>query len=319
MLPKVIVSSVIRGTEKGESHGGVYLVDLETDESVQVIDWNKHEIDWSGRGGERGLRGIALFGDEIYMAANDEIMVFDRDFHIKERISNSSLGDIHEIHIESNILVIASTKSNTIVSYDLATKQFERGHHFRFGDKRYWLYKRGMNLFPRVEPFDPNVPQKFAPEGPDSLHINNVHLLGGVIHFSGSRLRHLYALENGRLSVYAKVPFSAHNARPFHDQVLIADTGSKQAALLDKRGNYIRRFPVQMYNREELLMSHLSRLVAQQGFARGLEYHPDGYLIVGSSPATVNLFDFASAEKVKAINLSKDIRNTIHGLAIVRA
>lgn len=59
-LPTVIASSVIRTSSQGESHGGLYLVDLETGSFEQVLDWNDGSISWEGRGAERGLRGIAV-------------------------------------------------------------------------------------------------------------------------------------------------------------------------------------------------------------------------------------------------------------------
>jgi hypothetical protein len=37
---KLVTTSVVRGSHQGESHGGVYLIDLEAREVRQVIDWN---------------------------------------------------------------------------------------------------------------------------------------------------------------------------------------------------------------------------------------------------------------------------------------
>ena len=57
-LPKFVATSVVRGSEKGQSHGGVYLIDFENQQVDQKIDWNSGDIDFSGRGWDRGLRGI---------------------------------------------------------------------------------------------------------------------------------------------------------------------------------------------------------------------------------------------------------------------
>jgi hypothetical protein len=73
-LPIVVLSSVIRSAHQGESHGGVYLVDMASGQVEQVLDWNRAEIDWEGRGGDRGLRGIAFHGDRLFLAASDEIL-----------------------------------------------------------------------------------------------------------------------------------------------------------------------------------------------------------------------------------------------------
>ena len=53
-LPAILCTTVVRSSHVGDSHGGVYLVDLETGKYEQKIDWNDGSIDWSGRGGGRG-------------------------------------------------------------------------------------------------------------------------------------------------------------------------------------------------------------------------------------------------------------------------
>ena len=64
-LPKLIATSVVRGSQKGESHGGVFTLDFEQQTVEQQVDWNTGEIDFSGRGADRGLRGICFDGDDI--------------------------------------------------------------------------------------------------------------------------------------------------------------------------------------------------------------------------------------------------------------
>ncbi len=73
----MIATSVVRATNQGESHGGVYLVDLLGGGFEQVIDWNEASISWEGRGADRGLRGIAFHEDRVLLAASDEIFVYD--------------------------------------------------------------------------------------------------------------------------------------------------------------------------------------------------------------------------------------------------
>ena len=79
---KLITTSVVRGSEQGESHGGVYLVDLEQQDVRQVIDWNTVDIDWQGRGWDRGLRGVAIHGNIVYIAASDELFAYTPDFKL---------------------------------------------------------------------------------------------------------------------------------------------------------------------------------------------------------------------------------------------
>jgi len=57
-LPTIIATSVVRGSQQGESHGGVYLVDFERQDARIMVDWNDSGIDFTGRGWDRGLRGL---------------------------------------------------------------------------------------------------------------------------------------------------------------------------------------------------------------------------------------------------------------------
>ena len=81
-LPKLVATSVVRGAQQGDSHGGIFTIDFDKQESVQHVDWNTGEIDFEGRGADRGLRGIAFDGDDIYVAASDELFCYDRNFRI---------------------------------------------------------------------------------------------------------------------------------------------------------------------------------------------------------------------------------------------
>lgn len=51
---KLVVTSVVRGAQQGDSHGGVYLIDLQDQTVEQKLDWNTVDIDWQGRGWDRG-------------------------------------------------------------------------------------------------------------------------------------------------------------------------------------------------------------------------------------------------------------------------
>ena len=52
-LPKLILTSVVRGSQQGESHGGIYTVDFELQQGEQNVDWNTSDIDFEGRGADR--------------------------------------------------------------------------------------------------------------------------------------------------------------------------------------------------------------------------------------------------------------------------
>ena len=91
-LPTVIASTVVRSAHQGESHGGVYIIDLEAGAVEQVITYDDPSISWEGRGGPRGLRGMAFYEDEVYLAASDEIFVYSKDFRLVGPFKNGYLS-----------------------------------------------------------------------------------------------------------------------------------------------------------------------------------------------------------------------------------
>ncbi len=130
-LPKIIATSVVRGSQQGESHGGVYLIDFEHQDARIMVDWNDSDIDFTGRGWDRGLRGIEFSGDEIFIAASDELFVYDQAFSIKRSYKNPFLKHAHEIYKFENLLFITSTGFDSLLVFDLERDEFTRGIHLR--------------------------------------------------------------------------------------------------------------------------------------------------------------------------------------------
>ncbi|KKM20693.1 hypothetical protein LCGC14_1642910 [marine sediment metagenome] len=130
-FPKVICSTVVRCARRGESHGKIYLVDLNTEKFQEVLDWKEDSISWKERGYDRGLRGIAINSDFIYVASSEKILVFDKTFSLLETIKGNYLKACHEIFIEENILYITSTRFNSILEYDLNSKSFIKGYYLK--------------------------------------------------------------------------------------------------------------------------------------------------------------------------------------------
>ena len=149
-LPVLIASSVIRSAHQGESHGGVYLVDMEAGTYDQVVDWNDMSINWQGRGADRGLRGIAFYNGLIYLAASDEIFVYDQQFKLIESFKNRYLQHCHEICIAGDTLYLSSTGFDSVLVFDLLSKKFVHAYCIRAKDAQGQF---SFNLF------DPNTEQ----------------------------------------------------------------------------------------------------------------------------------------------------------------
>jgi len=318
-LPTIIASTVVRSTHQGESHGGVYIIDLETESVEQVIAYDDRSISWEGRGGPRGLRGIAFYKDEVYLAASDEIFVYSKDFRLAESIRNEYLEHCHETYIIGDTLYITSTGRDSVLEYDLQTRSFTKGYYVWF--RRLTRYRNKLGLreianfrpVPRLRIFEPNSDE--GPNSSNTCHLNSVYYGEGVVFVSGTRCGHLLAINDSKLSSYFRIPYGTHNARPFGVGVLMNDTRSDSVRYLDSRGEVLS-FPIKRYDEREILHGHIPQDHARQAFGRGLCNLGGGLIAGGSSPATVSVYDLNTSEVLKTINLTMDVRNTVHGLEV---
>jgi hypothetical protein len=313
-LPRVVASSVIRSAHQGESHGGVYLVDLASGEAEQVIDWDDSSISWEGRGADRGLRGIAFHGDEVYLAASDEIFAYDRDFRLLRSFRNAYLKHCHEICIAGGRLYATSTGFDSLLEYDLAEREWVRGYTLRFGELQRIGKRLGLTPRPPLRSFDPR--RDGGPVPGDSAHINSVSWRDGAVYVCGTRLRRLLVLEEGRLRSHASVPPGTHNAQPYGEHVLVNHTASNRICVLDRRAKVVDSYAIPTYAEDELVNAELDRSLARQGFGRGLALLPGGLLVGGSSPATISVYRPGSELPLRSVNLTMDVRNAIHGLEL---
>jgi hypothetical protein len=313
-LPKVIFSSVVRSTNKGEAHGGLYLADLQTGAVEQVLDWSDPSIDWEGRGGDRGLRGIAFHGDHILLSASDEIFVYDKEFRPLGSFGNRYLKRCHEIGISGDRLFLTSTGFDAVLEYDLVAEAFVRGYHLRSPERMKLRRQLHLRPRPKLASFDPNGDD--GPSPGDTSHVNNVFPTGDAVFVSGTRMGSIWAIRDGRLDRYARIPYGSHNARPFRDGVLLNHTATDRVAFMDRRGHVLKAFPLKRYDRSELVRADLPADRARPSFGRGLAVLGDDLIVGGSSPATITLYRFEPARVVASINVTKDVRNAIHGLEI---
>jgi len=303
-LPKLIATSVVRGSQQGESHGGVFTVDFDNQTGEQQVDWNTSAIDFEGRGADRGLRGIAFDGDEIYIAASDELFVYDRNFEILRSHKNRYLKHCHEICRMERMLFLTSTGCDSLLAYNLDTNSYEWGFHLQ----RQYEKWAGHTFDPRSET---------GPRPVNDFHINMVHVDQNGIFLSGLRTNALLHLNSKmEVSVVCNLPSGVHNARPWKDGVLFNDTESDCVRFIDRDGTE-KAFKIKSYDESEIqLMGIDDSKIARQAFGRGLCPVDDRFVVGGSSPSTITLYDLEANQVVGSVNLSMDIRNAIHGLEV---
>jgi len=219
-LPTLITTSVVRGSQQGESHGGVYLINFAEQKVDQVVDWNTSDIDFTGRGWDRGLRGIAFFAGEIYIAASDELFVYDQNFKIQRSFRSSYLKHCHEIFQLNNHLYLTSTGHDSILAFDLEQQQF------------FWALHIGMDEGEPVgTAYDPNgINGPGGANGPpaqNKLHLNSVFADNHGMFVSGLHSNGIFRIgDNNVVTTFVDLPAGTHNSRPFRDGVLFNDTAS---------------------------------------------------------------------------------------------
>ena len=302
---KLVATSVVRGTHQGDSHGGVYLLDLDKQVATQVVDWNTEDIDWQGRGWDRGLRGIAFDRDVVYIAASDELFAYSPDFRKIGSWRNPYLKHCHETCIYDRSLFLTSTGFDCILAFDLDRQEFHWALH---------IARDGFRF--RSTPFDPA-----KDDGPimlNKLHVNNVVCNAHGMYVTGLRTGGMLHFNGSKMYMAAELPEGTHNAQPFRDGVLFNDSQADALRYVGRgEGNEDRALRVPRFEEAELdYVAEDTGGVARPNFARGLCVLSDTVVVGGSSPSTVTVYDLAANEQLLSVNLTRDVRNAIHGLEV---
>jgi hypothetical protein len=298
----LIATSVVRGSQQGQSHGGVYLVDFAAERVYQVIDWNRMNIDWQGRGWDRGLRGIAFDGEQVYIAASDELFAYTPDFQPLGSWRNPYLKHCHEICVWERTLFLTSTGFDSLLGFELDRKRFVWGLHIADGTA-------GL----AARPFDPR--SQNGPLAGNRLHLNNIACSPGGMHVSGLHTGGMLLFDGRRIRRWATLPEGVHNAQPFRDGVLFNDTQADAVRFVTRQAQHA--FHVPRYPPERLTHTELDdSRIARQAFGRGLCVIREDLIAAGSSPSTIALHDLGRHRTTKIVTLTSDVRNAIHGLEV---
>lgn len=303
-MTKLIASSVVRGSQQGDSHGGLYLIDLKAQSVEQKLDWNSANIDWQGRGWDRGLRGIAFHQNRIYIAASDELFAYTADFRKIGSWRNPFLKHCHEICVWADHLFLTSTGFDSILGFNLNTECFDWAMHI---DSDGFQYRAGR--------FDP-----CGDKGPlllNKLHINNVFCNADGMYIAGLNTGGMLHFNGQSIAMSASLPAGTHNAQPFRNGVLFNDTQANCVRYASRDESEDRHFAVPQPAQATLTGTELNDgKIARVGFGRGLCVINNNLIAAGSSPSTIAVHDLASGETALQVQISTDIRNAIHGLAV---
>ena len=210
-MVKLITTSIVRGSEKGESHGGAYVIDVEGQHVHQVMDFESTDNAGPGRDWDRGLRGIAIDGETVYFVASDTLLAFTPDFKAIGSWRNPYLKHADEMSIYERSLYIVSTGYDSILAFDLDEKKF------------FWALHIDLDRFN----FKGSIYDPTGDEGPlllNKLQLNNVHTNDNGMYISGRKSGGMLHFNGKAVNMSISLPEGTHNAQPYRDGVLFNDS-----------------------------------------------------------------------------------------------
>lgn len=330
---KLLASCIVRLSEKGDAHGYLYLVDLKSKNGKKVFTWDDENIDWEGRGGSRGLRGIAFYKEFIIVSTSNRLLFLNKDFDFVSAFNSHLFMDIHEMSLYGDELYITSTQYDLVLVFNLNQMKITKGYFIKplvknakkqeIFHKKFVSFKKKIlyrfdfsnsfdNKFEFVE-IDVNnyIPQKT--EITRSVHINTVFSMNGYLCFTGTQYNYVFGIKDGKLSKVGTIPFGTHNVHPFNDGYIMNYTSDSSLVITNNKGKIIKKYPVKFDESNVKGSYEVSN--AKAGWNRGLVIHQN-MAYVGCSPATVNCIDLKTGD-TSFITLDNDVRNSIHGLDIL--
>jgi hypothetical protein len=293
------VTSIVRGSQKGQQHGAVYLLDSEGQSGAQVLSWTRPAISWDGHGGARGLRGIGFADGKVFIAAASELLVFSPEFELLASHRSPYLAGNQGLAVFENRIYIVSAGFDALLAFDLALGKFAWGLQLSSDEA-------GL----RATPFDPGGTQ--GPLLRNRLQLQSVYADTRGLFISGPGVLGLLHFDGKRIARLVSLPEGAQDARPWRDGVLFNDSSADSVRFITPAHN--RVFKVLPYPTDE--MAPAMPEAARPYFARGLCVLDEKRFASGSSPLTVTLHDIESLQTTQRFNLDMDLRHCVHSLAL---
>ena len=293
---RLIFTTVIRAADLGDAHGGLYVLDCDSQEIVHYEPCTDNFSNENERGGERGLRGISVQDDRIYVAGSNSIRIIDpNNYSTISSIENSEfLNSIHEICYFDDSLWVTSTGINSIVklSSDLKIEDvwhikgvMHDSHHTVEGKER-------------IESTDGIG---------DDIHINSISAHNGRVVFAGS-LTPLYDFNTLEEVQDLAIGGFTHNFEEFPDVVLANKTYVRRLEVVSDYDRIL--YPIPLYSGD---LIEAPDEIAKPDWLRGMA-RKDNLVFLGCSPARILVFDLDKRMFIQEINLSNDARCCIHGI-----
>lgn len=279
------------------------MIDLAKQEVIHALDFASADIEWFGDEGGRGLRGIALDGETVYIAASDRLLAYDKRFKLIDSWQNPNLANCRGIGIFLRELFLVSSGNDSILAFDLDQKKFHWAMHVQSDHHQF-----------RPAIFDP-----LESEGPipiDKLRLRNIRCGEGGLYFSGMNTGGLLHFNGEKIQMLAELPRGAQDAQIFRNGIVFNDS---HAGVLrysgDDEGTEDRALEVPFYKEtdHESNDSDATRQL-KRGYARGLCILSDRVVAGGSTPAGVSLYDLRENRKLASVWFTKNVLEAINSI-----
>ena len=311
-MTRLLVSTIVREAASLEISGYLYTVDVcenAVRERCPFIEAPMRDLDPNPRGGMRGARGIAVDGDEVFVANYSVVYRFDSQWRCIGVISNPDCADIHDIAIHEGSLWITSTRNDLLMEFD-REGQLRARMNLRAADSLAELHHSGWWRSP--EGIDFRDPRTHDKTRYDSLHVNGLSFgpdnslvvsLGQMASANGAQSGLLRLDSTGASAMTwmqddATVP--RHNALYLPEgMLLVNDTPRGEVVCLDPISG----------------LEH-KRIDIGAGYLRGLAQLDDGRIVTGAQQ-DLALVDPRAPDAPCFIRLSHDARESVHSIAVL--
>jgi len=295
---KILLTTVIRAAKLGGIHGGFYVIDYP---SKDVVFHSTCDEDFSGdneRGGERGLRGIAIDGDRVYVAGSNSIQILDANsFDTLATRTYDKFDSIHEICFHDNHLWVTSTGNDCVARLDSNLDMADIWHIVGEQHASHHTVSR-------------KVKNTYCADLQDKIHVNSISAHNGRVVFSGA-LTPLYDFDTLEEVQDLVLGGFTHNFEEYPDLVLANKTYVKKLEVITDYDRVFYSIPPHMGQ-----IDRVDDEIAKSNWPRGMARR-DSLVFLGSSPARVLVFDLDKRLFIDEIKLSSDPRCCVHGIDLL--
>jgi len=315
---RVFASTVIRGDSNPELTGYLYDLDWEAfcvKKRIPIPIDSSHPF-WNARGGNRGGRGIVFCNGLLYVATATSILKYDSDLNLIGALDNPLLAGLHEMYTDSDGIWVTSTVHDLVLKISLDGEVLDKwwGSESDLLKNLFGYSSRELNLEMDfgtdsfAEAYD-----KYCKD--ERLHINTVWMHKGAVYAFSCWKNSLIRIRPSPEKVVIRDDslMAPHNVIITEQgKVLINNTMRQTLNVYDlTNGVLLREIPTRIFG------ENISEQFAKAGWQRGLSHLEGSKYLVGTSPAAIFEVDIDTGAVGQVLQIDKDVRHCIHGLAVV--